>query len=88
MLGVVVAIAAQGALYLALRHLATAYMPAWAHHLHHRQGPLPWPTLVGVDVVKEKSAPVDPHAAPALPPPVLMRPPVVVVPPPELAPVR
>ena len=81
-----IAIAVQVGLYLSLRHLATAYMPAWAHHQHHAvAGPLPWPSLVPADIVK--GAGTDPALAlpPALPAPMLSPAPIVVLPPPSLS---
>lgn len=85
--GVLVAIAAQVALYLALRHLAIATMPAWAHHraLHH--GLLPWPAIVTADVL-HGPATLDTTDLPALPAPVLSPVRPVELPPPELGPVR
>jgi hypothetical protein len=84
--GVVLAIAAQGALYLSLRHVATAHWPSWAHH-HVRPGPLPWPTLVPTDIVKGGSVagngPLVPPP-PVLPSPVLSPAPEIPIPAPDL----
>ncbi|NPD69274.1 hypothetical protein HN018_02620 [Lichenicola cladoniae] len=87
LLGVVVAILAQVALYLALRHLATAYRPAWAdlHHPVHVTS-LPWPTLVPVDVVHGPTGIPKSPGAPALTAPTLIVPPVIDLPPPALGP--
>lgn len=85
--GVLVAIGAQVALYLALRHLAIATMPAWAHHraLHH--GLLPWQAVVTADVVQ--GAPIQGiKEVPSLPAPILSPVKLVELPPPELGPVR
>ncbi|MGI4747813.1 MAG: hypothetical protein ACRYGI_19770 [Janthinobacterium lividum] len=85
LLGVIVAILAQVALYLALRHLATAYRPAWAD-LHHpvHVAALPWPTLVPVDVVHGPAAAPKAGSTPALAVPTLITPPVIDLPPPVL----
>ena len=77
--GVLVALGAQGALYLALRHLATATMPAWAHH-HHQAGPLPWPSVVPVDVVHGAAGRAD-GPAPITVPAFIAAPTIVLAPP-------
>ncbi|MBE7211685.1 MAG: hypothetical protein INR65_11765 [Gluconacetobacter diazotrophicus] len=67
LLGITLAVCAQGALYLGLRHASVASLPAWAHGLH-RSGPAPWPSLVTVDVVPPAKPP-HPAAPPSPPPP-------------------
>lgn len=87
LLGVVVAILAQVGLYLALRHLATAYRPAWADlHRPVHVAALPWPTLVPVDVVHGPVNTPKVLGAPALAAPMLIAPPVVDLVPPDLDP--
>ena len=84
-LGVSIAIGAQIGLYLMLRRIAIATMPAWAHiHAHHARQAAPYPSIVGVDVVKGASGPVDASPSVPLPSPVLQDVPVVPVAPPDL----
>jgi hypothetical protein len=87
-LGVLIAIGAQGTLYLGLRHMSIATMPAWAH-LHAVRPMLPYPAIVPVDLVHDTrlKAAVDQaavEAAPALPAPVMQPPPVVTLEAPEV----
>lgn len=84
-LGVSIAIAAQIGLYLMLRRIAIATMPAWAHvHAHHARPMSPYPSIVGVDVVKGSPGPANAAPPSSLPPPVLSDVPVVPVAPPDL----
>ena len=80
-----VAIGAQIGLYLMLRHIAIATMPAWAHSLgHHHAAPVSTgPVVVGVDVVAAAKAP-SPVASPPFPAPPMQAVPLVPVPPPVL----
>jgi len=80
--GIVVALAAQGSLYLTLRHMATAHRPAWADHLP-RPADNPWPSSVQVDVVHDGRA----EAAAPQPdrlPEHFIAPPIIEIPPPDL----
>ncbi len=84
-LGVSMAIGAQIGLYLMLRRIAIATMPAWAHvHAHHARQTAPYPSIVGVDVVKGAAGPADASPPLSLPAPVLRDVPVVPVTPPDL----
>jgi len=81
--GIVVALAAQGSLYLTLRHMATAHRPAWADHLH-RPTDNPWPSSVQVDVVhgaRAKATAPEPDRLPEH----FIAPPVVEIAPPLLS---
>lgn len=85
-----VALGAQGTLYLALRHMATATMPAWAHHHHARPGPLPWQPLVPVELVRGPGGtPAGPDVGLApMSVPAFSAAPEVVLAPPSLGPDR
>jgi len=87
---VLVALGAQGTLYLALRHMATATMPAWAHHHLARTGPLPWQPLVPVELVRGPGGtPAGPDAGLApMSVPAFSAAPEVVLAPPSLRPDR
>lgn len=84
-----VALGAQGTLYLALRHMATATMPAWAHH-HARPALLPWQPLVPVELVRGPGGtPAGPAAGLApMSVPAFSAAPEVVLAPPSLGPDR
>ncbi len=76
------AILAQGALYLGLRHVAVATWPSWAHRRPAAHGSLPWPAVVSTDIVAGTR---EAGEAPPLPPPTLMPPPPpVALPVPDL----
>ena len=77
------AVAAEAGLYAGLHQISNVSMPAWTHHAT-RPDVLPWPTIVGVAVVKPGAAPTAVSNVPALPTPVLSPPPAVVLEPPEL----
>ena len=74
-LGIVVAVAAQLALYAGLHRVSTVTMPAWAHRMALPRL-LPWPAVVPVAVIKGADAPT----TGALPSPVLIPPPPIAAP--------
>ena len=79
--GIALAIAAQGALYLGLRHVAVATWPSWAHHRPGSHGPAPWPKVVSTDIVPGMR---EAGRVPPLPAPALMPAPLVLLPVPDL----